>query len=290
MNFFKAVFITSRPQQWIKNLFIFFPLIFSRQLQNPGLILDAVCFFIQFCLTASAVYFFNDIIDIDKDRLHPQKKKRPVAAGEISIVNAYFILSTLLLFAFAPFLITGSAAIYSLLAYIILNIAYSNYLKHIVFIDVLSISAGFLLRVTGGSAAIGVYPSEWLLIMTLLLSLFLGFGKRTHELLYFKEKAPLHRLVLKKYSLPLLRLILLGLILIIPIVFISYSFIAHKDDGKNYLFTFSSPLILLSLFRFYQLTTNKEHIKSPTESMLKDPLFMFTSIFWCMMVLMILYM
>ncbi|MDA3865046.1 MAG: hypothetical protein PF689_14390 [Deltaproteobacteria bacterium] len=126
--------------------------------------------------------------------------------------------------------------------------------------------------------------------MTLLLSLFLGFGKRTHELLYFKEKAHLHRQVLQKYSLPILKLLLLGLILIIPVVFISYSFIAHKNNGKNYLFTFSSPLILLSLFRFYQITTDKKNIKSPTESMLRDPLFMSTSIFWCIMVIIILYM
>ncbi|MDA3865047.1 MAG: UbiA family prenyltransferase [Deltaproteobacteria bacterium] len=123
MNFFKAVFITSRPQQWIKNLFIFFPLIFSRQLQNPQVVLNALCFFIQFCLAASAVYFFNDIVDIDNDRLHPDKKNRPLAAGEISIINAYFILSTLLILAFALFLISGSGAIYSLIAYIILNIA-----------------------------------------------------------------------------------------------------------------------------------------------------------------------
>jgi 4-hydroxybenzoate polyprenyltransferase len=200
MELFKAL----RPQQWIKNLFIFAPLIFSQNIFNRALVVTSALAFVAFCLVSSAHYLFNDLRDLEEDRLHPLKSKRPLAAGRLkkgTAVAAMVVLGPAgLLLAAAInlnfFLIT--------VAYLVLQVAYSLWLKHVVILDVFVVAAGFLIRVVAGGLAIRVFLSSWLLICTTLLALFLAMGKRRHELVILEQNATSHRPILREYNIYLL--------------------------------------------------------------------------------------
>ncbi len=186
-NFIMASIRLIRPKQWIKNLFAFAALIFAKELFTPDSVLTATRAFAAFCVTASTIYIINDVMDVAADRLHPVKRNRPIASGEISIPAALGIMT--LLIGVDMVLVWGMewrfAAI--LMTYAILNVLYSFKLKQIVLLDVFIIAAGFMFRVVGGAVAIGVTVSSWLVLCTLFISLFLGFAKRRAELLMVRE-------------------------------------------------------------------------------------------------------
>ena len=187
------ILTSMRFQQWIKNFFIFAALIFSANLFNFPDILLTISGFLIFSFAASGIYIFNDIIDLQNDKLHPVKSHRPLPSGKLSVSTAA-VCSVLLLLAG----ISGAFALRTgfgivLLIYIAINIWYSYQLKGVVILDVMTISAGFVLRVIGGAVLINVPTSEWLIICTILLSLFLGFSKRRHEILILENHANTHR-------------------------------------------------------------------------------------------------
>lgn len=193
-----------RPNQWIKNSFVFLGIIFSNSWYHSEVLFQACLAALAFCLCSSAVYAFNDIVDCDRDRLHPVKKLRPVAAGHISKRFAWAIAITL---AIAGVFIGGLVSfttMFLLLAYFLQNIAYSKVLKHIVILDVFTIAVGFMLRIFVGTWGIGINPSPWLLVCSFMITLFMGFGKRWAELSDSEKISKNFRTVLGFYNIKLL--------------------------------------------------------------------------------------
>ena len=189
-----------RPEQWVKNTLIFAPLIFAQRVTDPQAVLRVAVAFFLFCLLAGGVYLINDVLDRVKDREHPLKKDRPVASGALPPAAA----STASLLAIAVSIISALAIspplASAMAAYLLLNLAYSGFLKNLVIIDVMTIAAGFLLRVVAGALVIPVAISFWLLLCTGLLALFLALGKRRHELVLLDVDASSHRPILREYS------------------------------------------------------------------------------------------
>ncbi|MBI5677454.1 MAG: decaprenyl-phosphate phosphoribosyltransferase, partial [Planctomycetes bacterium] len=196
----KYILLSMRPEQWIKNFFVFTALLFSKNLLNPLKGIEAIIGFTIFCMITGCAYMINDLVDLEKDKLHPVKSRRPLASGKLkkdtAVKIVVLVCLTSLFFAFYMNVLFGIIV----LAYFLLNIGYSIYLKNIVIIDVVSIAAGFVLRVLGGAVIISVVASQWLILCTILLSLFLGFSKRRHELILLEDSATSHRKVLEHYS------------------------------------------------------------------------------------------
>ncbi len=196
----KGLFLSLRPKQWIKNGALFAPVIFSQNLFNESLFLKSLESFVLFCLLTGSVYIINDLKDLNEDRLHPVKRNRPLASGQVSPTLAGILALVFLTVSFLGGWMFSVPFFKVLGAYLLLQIVYTFSLKHQVILDIFSIAAGFVLRVVAGGLAIGVQLSPWLLICTTLLSLFLAMAKRRHELVILKEGATEHRQILKEYS------------------------------------------------------------------------------------------
>ncbi|HEY6435024.1 MAG TPA: decaprenyl-phosphate phosphoribosyltransferase [Ignavibacteriaceae bacterium] len=191
-----------RVHQWIKNVFVFVPLLFSQHLFNLNYFLDALSAFFVFCLASSAIYVINDIVDIESDRAHPVKKNRPLPSGHISIQVALIIASILLVIVFWLMMYFNVEFILLVVGFVALNVLYSFWLKNMVLLDIFSIAAGFSIRVLAGAFAIMVPISSWLILTTMFISLFLGVMKRRSELALVTENSGTQsRKVLGQYSL-----------------------------------------------------------------------------------------
>ena len=269
-----ALIKTLRPQQWVKNVFVAAPLFFSLRLFDIESTLRSAAAVALFCLISGCVYVLNDIVDVEQDRRHPQKKNRPIASGLLPIGVA----RTFLVFA-VPGCIAAALALAPLYAavlgsYFVLNIAYSFRLKKIAYLDVLSIASFFIMRVLAGAFAIGVEASPWLLGCTFLLATFLGFGKRAHELAGSTE-AEQQRSVLAHYKLPTLRAILYVVAGLVVIAYAAYTRSDHTVAlfGTNMLI-WTVPFPVIGILRFSHLAITRHEAESPTEEMLRDGLFM----------------
>lgn len=196
----------ARPHHWVKNGFVLMGLLFGHAWDQPGAVAAALLATAAFCLMSSAVYAMNDCLDRERDRAHPDKRLRPVAAGQISVGQAFAFAATLAGAAMWLGWQAGSLVALLLAAYALLNVAYSAGLKHVPVLDVFIIAAGFMLRILAGTQGIGIEPSHWLLFCGFLVTLFLGFAKRRAELarLGGEGQAGRHRAVLDAYTLPFL--------------------------------------------------------------------------------------
>lgn len=190
-----AVLVSLRPRQWVKNLFVFGGLIFAQRLFTPS-VWPALAAFAIFCGLSGAMYLLNDVADRHKDRLHPDKRHRPVAAGQLRPGAAVAAAAALIALGLAAGVGLSPRFALAGLAYVTLLGAYSVWLKHVVIVDVLVVAIGFVLRAVAGALAIDVAISGWLLICTILLALFLALGKRRHEVLALEASAALHRPIL----------------------------------------------------------------------------------------------
>lgn len=289
-NTFGYIVSSMRIQQWIKNLFIFAALIFSAHLFNLNDLFLTIGGFILFSLSASGVYLFNDVIDLEKDKLHPIKSKRPLPAGKLSIKTA-IISSIILILAglLGAFQLKTDFGIV-LLIYIVLNIWYSYQLKSIVILDVMTIAAGFVLRVIAGAVLIGVPTSEWLIICTILLSLFLGFSKRRHELTILDVQANSHRSVLQHYS-PYFLDQMIGIVTATTVM--SYALYTISEEtvkkfGTTHLI-YTVPFVLYGIFRYLYLVHKKEEGGNPTKLALTDLPLLLTIVLWIVAVTIIIY-
>ena len=255
-----------RVKHYIKNGFIFVPLIFSMNYTNLNLWVNTIYAFILFSIMASIIYVINDIVDVEKDRQHATKKNRPLASKKISITSAKILVCVLIvIFTLISILVKNNAVVFITLAYFIMNLAYSFKLKNIVIIDVFIISMGFLLRVFAGAAAIDVVVSEWLLLTTFAISLFLGFGKRYGEKKRMKSKTS--RQVLMDYSLESLKCFM-QVSLTLTIVFYSlYAAIGHSSINNV---VFTVPIVVIAIFRYYMLLESDIIDGDPTEVILND--------------------
>ncbi len=277
-----------RPAQWVKNLFVLAPLVFSKHLNHPGIIVSAVGAFGVFCLLASAVYVMNDLVDLEADRVHPKKRHRPIAAGQVTIPMAKGLAVVLVTVGLAGAAVGPWQFLVTALGYLVLQIAYSFGLKKLAYVDVGCISLGFVLRVVAGSFAVRVAPSGYMLACTALLALFLGFGKRRHELA--SANAAKQRAALEQYSPRVLTTALAVTGFASVATYLAYTL----DSGTMLLFrsewlwvTTLHPLF--GVLRFLQLVATRPKAESPTQEMLRDSPFMINLLLYVVEVIAIVY-
>ncbi len=283
-----ALIKSARPHQWVKNLFVAAPLVFARRIGDPTALGHAGLAVAAFCLLSSAVYLINDVVDVAKDRAHPVKRHRPIAAGRIPLPLARVLALTVACAGLAMAFGLGIAFVATSAGYLALNLAYSFGLKKVAFVDVGCISVGFLLRVLGGSVAIPVQPSKWLLVCTLLLSALLGFGKRTHELRVSGEGGSAQRDVLGRYTLPTLQRLMAILGVLTSVAYLAYtrSPHAHRFFGARPL-VLTVPFVVFGIFRFTWITSRQLDAESPTDSMLRDKLFVLNLLLYAAAILLL---
>jgi 4-hydroxybenzoate polyprenyltransferase len=285
-----ALIKTMRPRQWAtKNIFIFAALVFDKQLLVVDSFLRTLAGFALFCLISSSVYIFNDIADVEADRQHPEKKKRPIPSGRLPMPAAWTagILLTVITLT-AGYLLAPSFG-YVIGLYFLINMAYSKWLKHIPIIDVLVISAGFVLRVGAGVTLIHVERfSPWLYVVMTLLSLFLGFGKRRAELALLAQGAGTHRKVLDGYTLPLLDQYIMIVSGTTIVAYSLYTFSAPNVPG-NHSMMLTIPFVVYTIFRYLYLIEVKHAGGAPEEILLSDRPFQIAMILWAAAVLIIFY-
>ena len=286
MAFLRAL----RPHQWTKNLLVFAALLFSKHLFEPGPFLRASLAFIAFCGLAGAVYLWNDVADIESDQLHPKKRLRPIAAGELSIraatLGAMALVVGALSLSFSVDVELGLCAS----AYLALNMAYSFGLKHVVILDVLSISLGFVLRTLAGGYAIQAPVTEWLLVLTLLLALFLALAKRRHELTSLSENAASHRAILAEYS-PYLIDQMTSVVTASVVTAYAFETLSPETVQKfgTARLSWTLPLVLYGIFRYLYLVHQKDRGDSPTDMLLTDRPLLATVALWVALVIAIVY-
>ncbi|MEZ4453579.1 MAG: decaprenyl-phosphate phosphoribosyltransferase [Nannocystaceae bacterium] len=270
-----ALLQTLRPRQWIKNIFVAVPLVFGQRLTDPDSLLITAGAIGLFCLVSGCVYILNDLVDVEKDRAHPVKKNRPIPSGRLPprVARAFAVVTVPACLALAYFLEPLYAVILGV--YFLQNVAYSFKLKNIAYVDVLSLGLGFMLRVLAGAVALQIPASPWLLACTTLLALFLGFGKRAHELGTSGDAATVQRAALAKYKPGVLKVILYTLAVANIGLYVAYTLSDHVVQlfGTDKL-VFTSVFAVIALGRFLQLATGRHDAESPTEEMLKDPIFM----------------
>ena len=265
-----ALFKTMRPRQWTKNAFVFFALVFDKQLLNFVPLARTVAGFFLFCLISSAVYIFNDLADIEADRQHPEKKHRPLPSGQLSqgvawMAGILLVALTLPLgWLFSPFF-AGVLAFYFLI-----NLAYSRWLKHVPILDVMILAAGFVLRVHAGTTLIMVERfSPWLYVVTTLGALYLGFGKRRAELALLAHGAGSHRKVLEGYTLPLLDQYITIVSAATILAYSLYTFSA-PNLPENHSMMLTIPFMAYIIFRYLYIIQVSHDAGAPEEVLLTD--------------------
>ena len=290
MNSISAVFITLRPKQWIKNLFLFAGILFSHHLFDTSMLSRVGAAFLIFCGLSGAIYLVNDLVDVERDRAHPIKSKRPIPSGALSTKAALVILVVITFTCLAAASLMGIPFFICAAAYFLLQLAYSFRLKHVVILDVFSIAAGFVIRVVAGAAVIDVTVSSWLLICTILLSLFLGLSKRRHELQLLESGAVNHRRVLQEYSPYLLDQMISVVTASTVVCYALYTMSAEtieKFGTRNLIFTI--PFVLYGIFRYLYLIHTRGEGGNPETILVSDVPLIVDIVFWAVTALIIIY-
>lgn len=276
---------TMRPHQWVKNLFVLAPVIwwmFAAHTWTPTKVVLALAGFACFSLLASAVYVLNDLVDVEADRAHPVKKNRPIASGQVSAGAAKGAMVGLAVVALGGAWLLGPWFLATLVGYVVNNVAYSFGLKRVAYVDVLSIAIGFELRVFAGGFAAQVEPSYYLLAVTFLLALFLGLGKRLHELVQQETTGSAgSREVLERYNKTAVTVLLTITGVSTVATYVVYTLDPHTRSvfGTD-LLVVSSAFTLFGVLRFVHLVRNRPDAESPTEEMLKDVPFIANLVLW----------
>jgi 4-hydroxybenzoate polyprenyltransferase len=290
-NIIFALFKAMRPKQWPKNLVIFAALVFDRQLglNNPRPFLHTLAGLVIFCLLSGVIYLINDIADVEADRLHPVKRRRPIASGELPIPIAT-VASIILLLVILPvsYLLSASFAAVAL-GYLLLNLAYSKWLKHIPLLDVFSIAMGFVLRVGAGVTLIQVARfSPWLYVVTTLASLYIGFGKRRAEIALLEEAANSHRKALGGYTLALLDQYITIVSATTIVAYSLYTFSAVNLPA-NHIMMLTIPFVIYGIFRYLFLVKAGDSVGTPEDVLFSDRPLQVTMLLWGAAVLVIFY-
>ncbi|MBX7223925.1 MAG: decaprenyl-phosphate phosphoribosyltransferase [Blastocatellia bacterium] len=270
LDYTKGLLFTMRPQQWTKNVLIFPALVFSQKLLVWSETAKVLSAFVVFCFLSSSIYVLNDLLDLENDRVHPTKCRRPLASGLLPVplgIAAFVVLSASSLIASWflgwHFFLVG-------LAYYVLQIAYSTRLKHMVILDVFCIAAGFVLRAVAGGEVLNVTISTWLLICAMLLSLFLAMGKRRHELLLLEDGATAHRKILAEYSPEFLDQMISVVTAATVVCYCLYT-ISSETAAKFPNLKFTIPFVLYGIFRYFYLIHQRNLGGSPEKALLNDP-------------------
>lgn len=281
---------TMRPHQWVKNVFVLAPVVFAKEIFSVFLISQAAAAFAVFCLLAGAVYALNDIVDREADRTHPVKRFRPIASGQVPVAWAKVLAVVLVVVSLGwaatlslPF--AGIAALY-----FAQNVAYSFWLKHVAYVDVAFIAAGFVLRVLGGGLATRIDVSKYIVICTALLAFFLGIGKRRHELTSAESNAAAQRAALESYTKGGLDLALAVTGVATVATYLAYTLDPHTVSffQTNWLWP-STLFVVLGVWRFLYIVKNRPSAESPTQEMLHDGPFVATVLLWVGLVMWLVY-
>ena len=285
-----ALFVSLRPDQWTKNLIVFAGVIFGGRLADVPAVILAGAAFVVFCALSSAMYLVNDVSDRAEDRRHPTKARRPIAAGALSVSAAMTAAAVLVVAALAVAFRIGSSFGLVSLAFIGLLGLYTTTLKHVVIIDVLTISIGFVLRAVAGAVAVAVPISQWLLVCTVLLALFLGFAKRRQEVALLGDAAAPHRRTLDDYSTSLLDQLIA---IVAAATLVAYAFYTMEPDtiekfGTSRL-TLTLPFPIYGVFRYLYLVYERDGGSSPSETLLRDPPLLACVILWAAAIVLIIY-
>jgi len=296
MKIILLIISTMRPKQWVKNLFIFAPVIFSLHFLNFSEFKQVIIAFSLFCLITGSIYILNDSIDVNSDRQHPKKKKRPIASGKLSKSTAIIIAIILLIVTLSIIFTINTYFFLITLFYVILNVFYSFYLKKIVILDVLIIAVGFVLRVMIGGVVINsIELSPWILIITFILTIFLGLMKRRQELVRVEKLKKDNIIIETRKTLKDYNLILLDQLISITTAttLISYIIYVLDSDIQNKFHTdklfFTIPFVVFGIFRYLYLAFVMDKGESPDEILFSDIPFLINIILWIISFVSIIY-
>jgi len=286
----RAILVSLRPHQWTKNLLVFAALALSKHLFEREAFLRALLAFGIFCGLSGTIYVVNDLTDLARDRLHPRKRHRPLASGALSPEAARGVAGVLGLACLGLSLLLGRDFALAALLYTLLNLAYSFRLKEIVILDVLSISMGFLLRGVAGALAIAVQFSDWLVVCTILLALFLALAKRRHELTSLNDAAAGHRPILAEYSPYLLDQMIS---VVTASCLMAYAFYTMAPETVEKYRTdrlaWTIPFVLYGIFRYLYLVHQRDQGGSPTDLLLTDRPLLVDVALWALSIVLIVY-
>jgi 4-hydroxybenzoate polyprenyltransferase len=289
MSLPRALLVSLRPHQWTKNLVVLAPLAFSKHLFEADAALRALAAFAAFCLLAGAVYVLNDVADAERDRAHPTKRARPVASGALPVPAARAFALALLAVALAGSLALGRGFLGCALLYLGLNLAYTFGLKNVVILDVLAIAVGFVLRAVAGAVAIQVVFSNWLLVCTILLALFLALAKRRHELVTLPDAAG-HRAILAEYSPYLLDQMIAVVTASCLTAYAFYTLAPETvEKYRTERLALTIPFVIYGIFRYLYLVHGKEQGGSPGDTLLADRPLLVAVALWAAAVVAIVY-
>lgn len=284
------ILVLIRAHQYIKNFFIFLPLFFALKITNTELLVNACIAFVAFSLSASGLYILNDYHDIEEDRRHPKKKYRPLASGAISGKSALTVMGLLFLSGGTLMTSLSVQAAGILGAYILMNIAYSFYLKHIAILDVTIIATGFVLRLFVGSAVTAVPLSMWIIVMTFLLALFMALAKRRDDVLIFLDTGEKMRKAIDGYNLEFLDGAMMIMASVVIVAYILYTtsteIIQRLQTDRLYL---TALFVILGIMRYLQIAFVRKKSGSPTQIVLKDTFMQLTILGWLVAFACILY-
>ena len=286
---FKNIIILLRIPHWIKNIFLFVPLVFSKNLFNEIYLIDTLLAFVLFNFATSCVYVFNDIMDAEDDKQHPLKKYRPIASGNISKRLAWLIFAILLIVVSIWLTSFNLKFIFIVIAYIVLNILYSMFFKKIVLVDIFIIAAGFMLRILAGAYAIDVFVSSWLILTTLFVSLFLAVLKRRSELQLVNDKV-VARKVLNEYSFEFINYITsisaAGVVICYALYSVSERTVAFFNTDK---IVFTTIFVLFGIFRYIYLILQEKKGENIVALLFSDPPMIINSMLYLASIIYIIY-
>ncbi len=285
----RAIVISMRPRQWVKNLFVFGGLVFAQRLFTPAT-WTALAAFAIFCGLSGAIYLLNDAADRERDRLDPRKRERPIAAGRLPVGAAITAAAVLVVGGLACAALLSRAFLITALAYVVLLVTYSVWLKHIVIVDVIVVAGGFVLRAVAGAVVIDVAMSGWLLICTILLALFLALGKRRYEYLALEQDAARHRPILSEYSPALLDQMIAVVTASTVTAYALYT-MSPETVAKfhTHLLPATLPFVLYGIFRYLYLLYQRRLGGNPSELLLSDRALLINTLCWICAVLLIIY-
>ena len=286
----KSILMLIRPHQYVKNFFIFLPIFFALEINNVDLLFNTFVAFLSFSLSASAIYVLNDYHDIEEDRLHPKKKNRPLASGAISKKQAIAVMLILLTMGFALMDSLSHSALGILGGYVVMNIAYSFFLKHVAIIDISIIAVGFVLRLLIGSTVTAIHLSGWIVMMTFLLALFMALAKRRDDMIIYLDTGKVMRKVIDGYNIQFLDTAMAIMAAVVIVAYTNYTLspeIVAKTNSQ-YLYL-TSVFVILGIMRYLAITFVMQDSGSPTKIVLKDRFIQITLLGWIMTFFWLLY-
>jgi 4-hydroxybenzoate polyprenyltransferase len=270
-----------RPQEWVKSGFVFMGILFANAWRQVDVVEHVLVVAVAFSLIASGVYIFNDLRDREDDRAHPRKRERPLAKGTVSVQSALALMSALWVVGLLAGAWVGRTVLSILSIYILMNIAYSIKLKHIVILDVFIIASGFMLRILAGTVGLGIPPSQWLLLCGLMIALFLGFSKRRAELYALGGESSSHRRVLKNYQPVMLDKMIVMTATCVVMTYSLYTMSpvtiqTHKTDSL----ISTVPFVMYGIFRYMYSLHNQQGGTEPAREILRDPHVLLSIVGW----------